>query len=244
MNTNGSTRVNCIRSLPFVVVVFTLLGVISVDAARAVPNSVVRGPSPTQIACCLADQSCTELAENACASQGGHVASASICEGDVDDDGVDGVCGDACPSDGGKTVPGACGCGIADTDTDTDGTPNCNDGCPADAGKTSPGLCGCGVSDVDTDLDGAPDCTDGCPSNPNMVAPSACGCVVAVDTDGDTVPDCHDLCDGADDTVDTNDNGVPDCIAGDLPIPTVTTWGMVIMGLMLLTAGKIRFGMV
>jgi hypothetical protein len=61
---------------------------------------------------------------------------------------------DCCPSDPGKTLPGACGCGVADTDGDSDGTPNCTDGCPSDAMKTAPGTCGCGRAES-----GAVSCT-------------------------------------------------------------------------------------
>jgi hypothetical protein len=99
-----------------------------------------------------------------------------MCEGDVDQDGLDGTCGDLCPSD-----------------------PN----------KVEPGICGCGVSDADSD--------------------------------GDTVPDCHDLCPGQDDLLDTNGNGMPDCLESQ-PIPTVSEWGLVVLTLLLLTGSKIAFG--
>ena len=72
------------------------------------------------------------------------------------------------------------------------------DNCPTDPNKLEPGLCGCGVADTDTDGDGATDCVDPCPSdNPN-------------DTDLDGVCQSQDQCDGFDDRVDVDVNGIPD----------------------------------
>ena len=119
---------------------------------------------------------------------------ANACAADSDGDGV-GDCDDGCPSDPGKTSPGACGCGVADSDSDGDGTPDCNDGCPTDANKTSPGACGCGVADTDSDGDGTADCDDGCPTDPDKTSPGTCGCGVAdADSDGDGTLDCNDGC--------------------------------------------------
>jgi hypothetical protein len=55
-----------------------------------------------------------------------------------------------------------------------------------------------------------------------------------VDSDGDTVEDCRDQCPGVDDAI-----FAPECVG---KIPTVSQWGLVIMTLMLLAAGKIYFG--
>ena len=47
------------------------------------------------------------------------------------------------------------------------------------------------------------------------------------------------FCPGEDDTVDDDANGIPDCLE---KIPTVSAWGLVIITLLLLAAGKIDFG--
>lgn len=165
-----------------------------------------------------------------------------VADTDTDGDGTP-DCNDGCPNDPGKIAPGICGCGVADTDSDGDGTPNCNDGCPNDPNKVAPGICGCGTPDTDTDLDGFPNCNDGCPTDPNKQLPGTCGCGVSdVDTDGDTVADCNDVCPGGDDLVDNNGNGTPDDCDSAGTIPTVSEWGIVIMALLLLAAGKIYFG--
>ncbi|MBI5915910.1 MAG: thrombospondin type 3 repeat-containing protein [Bacteroidetes bacterium] len=155
-------------------------------------------------------------------------------QADTDGDGTGDAC-DGCPNDPNNTAPGICGCGVSDVDTDGDGTADCNDGCPLDPNKTAPGICGCGVSDVDTDGDGTADCNDGCPNDPNKIAPGQCGCGVAdTDNDGDGIANCNDNCDntanpsqtdsdcdgvgdacdvcpGGDDSVDNNNDGLPDC---------------------------------
>lgn len=102
---------------------------------------------------------------------------------------------DQCPSDPGKTDPGACGCGRADTDGDGDDTPDCVDGCPDDGAKTTPRECGCNSPDADTDSDGALDCDDGCASDPAKREPGPCGCGTPdTDSDGDGSADCNDEC--------------------------------------------------
>jgi len=132
---------------------------------------------------------------------------------DVDSD-SDGTadCNDGCPADPNKIAPGICGCGVADTDSDGDGTANCNDGCPNDPNKTAPGICGCGVADTDSDGDGTANCNDGCPTDPNKTSPGQCGCGnVETDSDCDGIADCNDICPGGDDTVDANNDNIPDC---------------------------------
>ena len=108
---------------------------------------------------------------------------------------------------------------MADTDTDGDGLMNCLELCPNDPNKVVAGVCGCGVWDTDIDYDGTKDCVDGCPLDPNKTEPGACGCGVAdVDADGDGVADCN------------------------APIPTVSEWGIIVMVLLLASAGKVFFG--
>ncbi len=121
-------------------------------------------------------------------------------------------------------------------DADSDGVDGeCGDECPDDPGKTEPGICGCGTPDTDTDDDGVPDCQDGCPLDENKIEPGICGCGVSdsADDDGDGVPDCIDLCPGADDALFG-----PDCVSA---IPTVSTWGLVVLALIVLTGAKIAF---
>lgn len=87
-------------------------------------------------------------------------------------------------------------------DTDGDGAGDVCDGCPYDADKTDPGQCGCGVADADTDGDGLANCLDNCDNaaNPNQA-----------DSDCDGVGDACDICPGGDDTMDNNQDGIPDC---------------------------------
>ncbi len=149
---------------------------------------------------------------------------------DGDGDGVGNAC-DNCPSDANP--------GQENNDGDIAG--NACETCDDDPNKLSPGICGCGTADTDSDMDGTPNCNDGCPLDPNKILPGICGCGISdIDSDGDSVSDCNDLCPGDDDTIDVNQNGVPDC-TGE-PIPTLNEWGMIIMALMLITVGKVYFG--
>jgi hypothetical protein len=85
-------------------------------------------------------------------------------------------------------------------------------------------------------------CGDGCPSDANKLNPGVCGCGVSdADTDADTVADCDDQCPGPDDTIDANQDTIPDCLQFQA-IPTTSTWGLAIMALLLLVVGKLRFG--
>lgn len=135
--------------------------------------------------------------------------------GEIDTDG-DGCCDnvDACPDDANKCADsGQCGCGEDEIDSDGDGTMNCIDGCPLDANKTAPGCCGCGFADTDVDGDGFFECApDATPADPTCV---------------DTCPNVDDAQFGP-------------CDPGT--IPTVSEWGLVVMALLLLVAGKVYFG--
>ncbi len=95
--------------------------------------------------CCLPGGACTDLSSDDCTAQGGTPASAT-CEGDVDADDRDGVCGDACPADPAKFASGQCGCGVSDADTDFDTIADCLDQCPGHDDR------------IDDDGDGTPDC--------------------------------------------------------------------------------------
>ena len=78
-------------------------------------------------------------------------------------------------------------------------------------------------------------CGDDCPDDPNKLEPGKCGCGISdVDSDGDSVSDCNDQCAGVDDA-----KFAPGCKDA---IPTVSQWGLVVLALMLMTAGKVYFG--
>ena len=85
----------------------------------------------------------------------------------------------------------------------------------------------------DTDGDGVCESDDGCPLDADKTDPGLCGCGVDEndDSDGDGIPDCDDQCPGADDAI-----FAPDCVDA---IPTVSSWGLVILALLLLTGGKL-----
>jgi hypothetical protein len=50
-----------------------------------------------------------------------------------------------------------------------------------------------------------------------------------------------DQCPGEDDLADVNANGIPDCLEAEF-IPTVSTWGLLVLALLLLTGAKLYFG--
>jgi hypothetical protein len=109
--------------------------------------------------------------------------------------------------------------------------------CPASGGSFQEGAA-C-EEDVDGDNHDAL-CGDLCPMDSSKLTPGQCGCGAAdTDSDQDTVADCLDQCDGFDDTIDVNDNDIPDCTEFT-PIPTASTWGLGILALLLLIAGKLR----
>ena len=100
-------------------------------------------------------------------------------------------------------------------DTDGDGVCDSSDACP-------------GFDDA-FDVDGAdvPDGCDVCPQSDDL-APGALS-----DDDGDGVINCNDICPGADDDVYG-----PDC---EEAIPAASTWGLLILTLLLLAAAKVAF---
>jgi len=111
-------------------------------------------------------------------------------------------------------LPDAC-----EPDGDGDGVPDVCDPCPHD-------------NPDDFDGDGACNSSDECPYDPDKILAGDCGCGNPEDdADGDGVPDCIDLCPGVDDTI-----YAPDCTE---TIPTVSTWGLTILALLLITAAKV-----
>ena len=213
--------------------------------------------------CCLPGGGCVDNTEDECTAAGGTswtmwtMSDPVACE-DPDGDGVYTFCdGDNCPDDynpgqencNGDAEGDACEGDWAEQDDDGDGECNGTDGCPDDPNKTDPGVCGCGIPDTDTDGDGAEDCIDPCPYDPLKFipgtglgqAPGQCGCGNPdTDSDGDGCADCRDCCPGVDDWVYCPEYpcSYPDCGSG---IPTVSEWGVVILVLLLLAAGKVYF---
>jgi hypothetical protein len=187
------------------------------------------------------------------------------CE-DPDGDGFYTICGDNCPfifnpgqedCDNGTTPEGdACETDWDYMDNDGDGTCNKDDACPDDPNQDIVTACPCGTGPFDafnvpTDTDGAgtPDCVDDCDLDPNTDDNSICPCdgpdswwaakSVPADDDGDGVPNCIDCLPGVDDAIFCPGCDYPDC--GDA-IPTISEWGLVILALLLLAAGKVYFG--
>ncbi len=146
----------------------------------------------------------------------GDACEASVSDQDTDSDGV---------CDGVDNCPGLSNASQADADVDGQG--DACDNCPNDANSNQ----------ADVDGDGVGDACDACPNDVNKVEPGLCGCGNSDvgDSDGDGVLDCVDVCPGADDAVFGN------CQSA---IPTVSTWGLVVLTLLLLVGSKIAFGFV
>ncbi|MBR4985867.1 MAG: hypothetical protein IKY83_09020 [Proteobacteria bacterium] len=124
---------------------------------------------------------------------------------------------DLCPNDPNKQFPGVCGCGFPDTIDPLTRVPKCVGktayGTPADycqideddehaVKKYLPGACGCGIPDTIDPASGLPTCLtepEICPEDdkhkPGQPA-GICGCGQddSLDSDGDGVPDCIDKC--------------------------------------------------
>lgn len=104
-------------------------------------------------------------------------------------------------------------------DGDGDGDGDLCDPCPVDFAN-------------DSDGDGACDSDEECPFDANKLNPGVCGCGVSdADSDGDGVADCVDQCPNVEDAV-----YAPGCIGA---IPAVSTWGMMVLALLLLVGSKL-----
>jgi len=79
-------------------------------------------------ACCRSGGTCNNNDIICCLSQDGSPSDAGqLCEGDADGDGVDGLCGDACPDDRHQIASGPCPCGVPPVDSDGDGVLDCSE---------------------------------------------------------------------------------------------------------------------
>ncbi len=105
-------------------------------------------------------------------------------------------------------------------DGDGDGLIDACDPCPTDASN-------------DSDGDGVCESQDGCPDDALKSAPGTCRCGFpdSGDADADGVLDCVDACPGVNDTL----YGA-DCASA---IPAVSSWGLVILALLMLTVAKL-----
>jgi Thrombospondin type 3 repeat/Secretion system C-terminal sorting domain len=131
----------------------------------------------------------------------------NVCDNDDDNDGVpDGS--DNCPlvANANQADMDMDGIGDAcDSDADGDGVDDGTDNCPgvANPDQADADMDGIGdACDDDDDNDGVDDDDDNCPevANPDQA-----------DSDCDGVGDACDLCPGGDDSVDYNNDGLPDC---------------------------------
>ena len=175
--------------------------------------------------------------------------------------------GDDWADDDGDEVPNFCdNCPDVpnedQVDGDGDGYGDACDRCPTDPMKSRPGQCGCNngpmdAFDVETDTDGdsAPDCVDGCLNDPMKSDPGMCGCShgpmdafdVERDEDDDGIPDCCDECpfgewDPFFEPSPASDAQCEPVMGCADAIPTVSQWGLIVMALLLLVAGKLYFG--
>jgi len=129
-------------------------------------------------------------------------------------------------------------------DVDGDGVPDVCDNCVNIPNSDQSDGDGDGVGDLcdpcaldnpdDPDGDGVCSSDESCPNDPFKLEPGLCGCGTAdADSDGDTVADCNDLCPDIDDTI-----FAPQCAAA---IPAVSSWGLLVLTLTLVTLAKIGF---
>jgi len=121
-------------------------------------------------------------------------------------------------------------------DGDGDGDGNVCDNCPTVAN----------ADQANNDGDSAGNACELCDDDPLKLDPGICGCGVADvgDSDGDDYLDCVDCCQGVDDDVFAagcvHDIPRVDVCVGQ--IPTVSEWGLLVLALLLLVAGKVYFG--
>ncbi|MFQ5463101.1 MAG: thrombospondin type 3 repeat-containing protein [Phycisphaerae bacterium] len=109
------------------------------------------------------------------------------------------------------------------------------------------------LCDVDQDADGVADGCDNCPTepNPNQLDDDGDGVGNSCDAcpqDAANDPDADGVCTAVDncpdvfnpDQADFDENGIGDACDAAGAVPTISSWGMVVLALLLLTAAKIR----
>jgi len=182
-------------------------------------------------ACCFDDGTCEETEESQCGAQSGVFSPGATCES-----------ARACCF---PPEPRA----LARADANRQGSIASTNGKCINLAPVCCELMGGTPAPVNTFCDDDPDgdnldaaCGDSCPNDAFKTEPGQCGCGVPdTDSDGDTVPDCDDQCPEQDDTRDFDNNNIPDCLEF-FPIPTVSTWGLLILTLLLGVAWKLAFG--
>ncbi|MDO8630149.1 MAG: thrombospondin type 3 repeat-containing protein [Phycisphaerales bacterium] len=188
---------------------------------------VIHGPPCLDTgSCCLTDGSCQELLPTQCDSEiGVFQGLGTSCGGDPDNDLIADGC-DNCPNIANPTQ----------VDTDDDGLGNACDNCPL---LPNPGQADCdedGMGDLCTIAEGIDtDCNfNGVPDECDAAAcdgPGGCDC-----NENGVLDEC-DIANGVES--DINQNGVPDLC--DALTPTVSSWGLVVLTLLLLIGAKIYF---
>jgi len=157
--------------------------------------------------------------------------------------------------------PNAVGAQITILDCDQDGT---SDGREIDLGSATdcnlnfiPDSCeladgqladcdGNNIADIcqpDTDGDGSIDACEECPGDPLKITPGVCGCgnpdVEPCDyCPNDPLKSEPGACGCGTPDEDLNGNGTPDCFDG---IPAASTWGLVVLALVLMAGAKVVF---
>jgi hypothetical protein len=136
---------------------------------------------------------------------------------DADSDGVIN-CLDTCPNTPTCASVDQTGC---PTDSDADGAFDGCDACPATLAGDAVGSNGCSTADEDGDgvLNDADQCRGTQPCAKASVDSSGC----PTDADADGIFDGCDLCPGSNDSTDTDDDGVPDCLTTTTTSTTSTT---------------------
>jgi len=96
-------------------------------------------------------------------------------------------------------------------DADGDGVADTIDACPSTAQGEVVDSNGCAASQLDEDGDGVSDADDACPGTAAGATVDNVGCAASqLDSDGDGISDSSDQCEGFDDSIDVDEDGIPD----------------------------------
>ena len=96
-------------------------------------------------------------------------------------------------------------------DADADGVADSIDSCPNTAQGEVVDSNGCAASQLDGDGDGVSDADDACPGTAAGATVDNGGCAASqLDSDGDGISDSSDQCEGFDDSIDVDEDGIPD----------------------------------
>ncbi|MEK6675716.1 MAG: hypothetical protein AABZ47_08685 [Planctomycetota bacterium] len=124
--------------------------------------------------------------------------------------------------------PDYCSSGSCQSNLEQNGSLCSDDGSPCTNDLCDTGTCIHPPNPLlDGDADGLCDSDDNCPAVSNSDQ---------TDADNDSVGDACDVCPGQEDLLDSDANGTPDCLQF---IPTTSTWGMIVLALVLLVGAKV-----